>query len=81
MARRRVNENDYEQDTSFEEEIFGENGEVPAEEQERLAFLTGILGYNVSIDREDNVEGSRHSLSIPTARRSLRDGQLLHDPG
>lgn len=74
VAKRRVEENDYAEDTSFEEEDNAGQGEEEQEERrESLAFLRRLLN-SARVDGQTNdEEGDEHGflMSIPAPDRSL----------
>ena len=73
VAKRRVEENDYAEDTSFEEEDNAGQGEEEQEERrESLAFLRRLLN-SARVDGQINdEEGDEHGylMSIPAPDRS-----------
>ena len=73
VAKRRVEENDYAEDTSFEEEDNAGQGEEEQEERrESLAFLRRLLN-SARVDGQTNdEEGDEHGflMSIPAPDRS-----------
>jgi len=62
VTGRRVDAEDYTQDTSFEEDVFAN------EEEDQLAFIRDLLGANARVERDEGVD-SHYGMSIPVSGR------------